>query len=142
AEALVGTIQVLPALLHVELDEIIPPARAVLSFDERAGDLTRRFQIVTVPRCLVRVQVRHAHERRAIALHLDSRWPLAHLRAPVAEILGIREVVGALSGDFRPVELDRLAQGNLRALAQRWVIAARWKSGSKNANQQRGPERD
>src|SRR5205823_581255 len=64
------------------------------------------------------------------------------LRAPVAEILGIREVVGALRGDFRTVELDRLAQGNLRALAQRWVIAARWKSGSKNANQQRGPERD
>ena len=117
------------ALLRIELDGVIPPARAQLTSDKRSRHLTRPFEVVGVAGRLVRVQVRHPDDRRPIALDLDPRRPFAHLRTPVAEILCVLEVVAALRGHSRPVELDRLAQRRSRALAQDGIVTARRKAG-------------
>ena len=121
--AAVGAIGKRRTLPGIELDVVIPAAAAVLPLDERAGHVARRVTVVGVPCCLVGVQVGHADEGRAVALDLDARRSLAHLRAAVAEILGVGEVIAAFCRDPRPVELHRLPQRRLRPLAQRRIVS-------------------
>src|SRR5262245_5256694 len=94
---LIGAIRILLPLLRVELDDIIPPARAVLAQDQSLGRGAGGVQVEPITGSLPGAQESHSHHRRRLPLRFDLRRPFAVLRAPVTQVFGVVVMIAALS---------------------------------------------
>src|SRR5262245_12425664 len=94
---IVGPIRILLPLLRVELDDVIPAARAVLAQNQGLGRGARGVQVELIPGGLPGAQISQSHYGRRLPLHFDLRRTFAVLRAAVAQVFGVIVMIAALS---------------------------------------------